>query len=109
MEWLKLIWTFIVTWWPAFMAAGLPFIVNLIANRKWSTGAKQLIAGIGSVFIGIVGAMAAGIALTPDTAALFVLAAYGGCQASYAIFKKLNITCKWLEALLDFGTAVSQS
>jgi hypothetical protein len=104
MEWLTALWALVVTYWPALFTVALPFVVNLIAECSWTAQAKSWTALALSVAIGVVAPFVAGIALTPETIAIFTGAVFTGGTAAYLVFKRIGITNAWLDALLAFGS-----
>jgi SNF family Na+-dependent transporter len=81
----------------------LPFIIALIQKYEWSTHTKRLIAIITTIVVGMAAAVATGMP-TPETLVTFILAVIGAMNLAYALFKKLGITVKWLDALTELGS-----
>lgn len=105
-DWGIALWGIVVQAWPAIVTLALPFVVNLIARCSWSGAAKSALAGGMSVLVGIVGAFVAGVPLTPTSLGAFSLIVFGGCTAAYQVFRSFEITNRWLDVLLDFGSAM---
>lgn len=105
-QWGAALWGLIVSGWPAIMTVVLPFIVNLIAKCDWSGAAKSALAFGLSALVGVVGAFVAGVPLEPSTLGTFALLVFGGCTVAYQVFRRFEITNRWLDVLLAFGSAM---
>jgi len=102
MEWLKALWTIVVDNWEWILAVALPFAVAAISRSNWSSTAKGWSAIVGSLAIGITAAFVQGIAFTPESLSVFLLAVVGATQVAYRVFRSFGITSGWLDKLLGW-------
>lgn len=80
----------------------LPFVVNLVKKESWSTEAKMWLAIVFSGLAGLATGLLTGVPTT-ENLVTWVLAAIGGTQTAYALFKSVGVTCNWLDALEGVG------
>ncbi len=96
---------FVQVWiWPIMATMLIPLAVNLVSKCSYSGETKSLISLGFSIVVGILALLAAGLNLPPVVA---IAAAFGGAQLSYLAFKRIGITNKWMEVLLQFGSSTS--
>lgn len=104
MDWLIALWNLLVHYWPALLGVGLPFAVAVIARCDWSGEAKSWTAFGLSVALGVLAPFIAGLAFVPANIVAIATAAFTVCTLAYAAFKRVGITSKWLDALLEIGS-----
>lgn len=94
-EWIQPVCTLVIS-------VLVPFVVSLISTDSMSSGMKRLIAIIISLLAGLATALATGV---PDASSLvaWVLAALGGTQAAYSLFKGVGVTSHLLDAVESVG------
>lgn len=82
----------------------VPYVVALVRNGAVTGNrARWLAIGV-SVLAGIVSGVVGGIPMTPGQWITCIMAAIGGVQVTYALFRSIGITSKWLDALMEIGT-----
>lgn len=79
----------------------IPYVVALIRGGAISGEKARWIAFALSLAAGILAGLAGGIPESIGAWVMCVFAAVGAVQTFYAMFKKVGITNKWLEALMD--------
>lgn len=81
----------------------VPYVVQLIkSNTITGKAANWLAIGI-SLIAGVVSALVGGVPTSIGEWVTCILATIGGVQVTYAIFKSVGITNKWLEALASIN------
>lgn len=78
----------------------IPYIVALIRGGAISGEGARWIAFAASVLAGVLAGLVGGIPETIGAWVECIFAAIGAVQVFYAMFKKVGITNKWLEALM---------
>lgn len=81
----------------------VPYVVQLIKTDAISGNAARWLAIGISVIAGIVSGLVGGVPANLGEWVTCILAAVGGVQVFYSIFKAVGITNKWLDALGAIG------
>ena len=81
----------------------VPYIVQAIKTKAMTGNVARWIAIAVSAMCGVLTAMASGMPTDASALVTSIFAAVGGVQVSYAAFKSVGVTDKWLDALLALG------
>lgn len=82
------------------LSIAVPWAVQLIKTEAMTGKAARVLALACSLLAGIVTGFVGGVPADPGAWVTCAFAVVGGVQAAYTLFKSVDFTSKWLDALL---------